>query len=82
MADRPGLAWLAWEEVAILDDDGRMAGFRGVARDVTKHRLAEEHFRKLAQAVEQSPLAVVITMPDGRVQYVNPRFTEVTGLTL
>jgi PAS domain S-box-containing protein len=77
-----GWRWLAWEEVAILDDRGGTAGFRGVARDVTKHRLAEEHFRKLAQAVEQSPLAVVITMPDGRVQYVNPRFTDVTGLTL
>lgn len=77
-----GWRWLAWEETAVLDEQGEVAALRGVARDVTKHRLAEEHFRKLAQAVEQSPLAVVITMTDGRVQYVNPRFTEVTGLTL
>lgn len=77
-----GWRWLAWEEVAVRSGDGEWMGFRGVARDVTKHRLAEEYFQKLARAVEQAPLAVVITMPDGRVQYVNPRFTEVTGFTL
>ncbi len=77
-----GWRWLAWEEAAILDEEGRVTGLRGVGRDVTKHRLAEEHFQKLARAVDQAPLAVVITMPDGRVQYVNPRFTEVTGFTL
>ncbi len=77
-----GWRWLAWEEAAMLDEEDRLVGFRGIGRDVTKHRLAEEHFQKLARAVEQAPLAVVITMPDGRVQYVNPRFTEVTGFTL
>jgi PAS domain S-box-containing protein len=77
-----GWRWLAWEEASILDEEDRVIGLRGVGRDVTKHRLAEEHFQKLARAVEQAPLAVVIAMPDGRVQYVNPRFTEVTGFTL
>ncbi len=77
-----GWRWLAWEEASILDEEDRVIGLRGVGRDVTKHRLAEEHFQKLARAVDQAPLAVVITMPDGRVQYVNPRFTEVTGFTL
>jgi len=77
-----GWRWLSWEENALRDDEGQLVGFRAIGRDVTKRRLAEEHFHKLANAVEQSPLAVVITMPDGRVQYVNPRFTQVTGLTL
>jgi len=77
-----GWRWLSWEENALRDDGGQLVGFRAIGRDVTKRRLAEEHFHKLANAVEQSPLAVVITMPDGRVQYVNPRFTQVTGLTL
>jgi len=68
-----GWRWLSWEENALRDDEGQLVGFRAIGRDVTKRRLAEEHFHKLANAVEQSPLAVVITMPDGRVQYVNPR---------
>lgn len=33
----------------------------------------------LLKAVEQSPSAVVITDPLGRVVYVNPRFQEITG---
>ena len=38
-----------------------------------------EHLRKLVVAVEQSPASVVITNLDASLEYVNPRFTEVTG---
>lgn len=37
------------------------------------------HLRKLVVAVEQSPASVVITSLDASLEYVNPRFTEVTG---
>src|SRR3569833_2924868 len=56
--------------------------YRSGGRDVTKRRLAEEHWSKLAKAVEQSPFSIVMTTPDGRVQYVNPRYTHSTGYTL
>ena len=39
----------------------------------------EMQLRRLSSAVEQSPATVVITAPDGTIEYVNPRFTEVTG---
>lgn len=77
-----GWRWIAWEENAVRDEDGLIIAFRAIGRDVTKRRLAEEHFQKLASAVEQSPLAVIITTPEGLVQYVNLRYTEVTGYTL
>jgi len=35
--------------------------------------------QKLSQAVEQSPVMVVITDPNGNIEYVNPAFTKVTG---
>ncbi|MGB5718756.1 MAG: PAS domain S-box protein, partial [Gammaproteobacteria bacterium] len=35
--------------------------------------------KKLAQAVEQSPLCVVVTNVDGKIEHVNPAFTRVTG---
>lgn len=35
--------------------------------------------RKFSQVVEQSPISVVITDPEGMIEYVNPKFTEVTG---
>ena len=45
---------------------------------IRRHR-AEEQVRKLTLAVEQSPASVVITDIEGRIQYVNPKFTSLTG---
>ena len=45
-------------------------------------RLVEERtceLNKLVQAVEQSPLCVVITDADGVITHVNPSFTQITG---
>ncbi len=77
-----GWRWLAWEETALRDATGELFAVRAIGRDVTKHRLSEEHFRKIAQAVEQAPVSIVMTTPGGMAQYVNSRFTEVTGYTL
>jgi PAS domain S-box-containing protein len=62
-----------------------LTGFSVWLGDRTKVRLkhlVEERTRelkKLAQAVEQSPLSVVITDADGSIEHVNPTFTRVTG---
>ena len=37
--------------------------------------------KKLSEAVEQSPVIVVITDKNGTIEYVNPRFSKVTGYT-
>lgn len=42
-------------------------------------QLQAAHLRKLVVAVEQSPASVAITNLDASLEYVNPRFTEVTG---
>lgn len=40
----------------------------------------EAQLLKLSHAVEQSPSAIMITDASGAIEYVNPRFTEMTGL--
>lgn len=47
--------------------------------DITESRLTEEKIRKLSLAVEQSPVIVVITDSKGMIEYVNPKFVEITG---
>ena len=42
----------------------------------------KEQLRKLSQAVEQSPVSVVVTDLDGCIEYVNPRFLSLTGYSL
>ena len=50
-------------------------------QDVSAFKRAEGELRKLFQAIEQSPASVVITDVQGRIEYVNPKFTETTGYT-
>ena len=42
---------------------------------------AEVRLTQFSRAVEQSPASIVITDTTGRIEYVNPRFTELTGFT-
>ena len=48
-------------------------------RDIAQRKQAEASLRKISVAVEQSPVTVVITDAQGRIEYVNPKFTAVTG---
>ncbi|MCG8435733.1 MAG: EAL domain-containing protein [Gammaproteobacteria bacterium] len=47
--------------------------------DIEKRQKSEFEYRKLSQALEQSPAAVVIANASGRVEFVNQKFTDITG---
>ena len=51
-------------------------------RDITERKQAQAQLQKLSSAVEQCSSSVVITDVEGRIEYVNPKFTQVTGYTL
>ncbi len=48
-------------------------------RDLTELKKIESKIRQLSEAVEQSPSCIVITDKDGKIEYVNQKFSEVTG---
>lgn len=50
-----------------------------MAQDISDRKRAEEKLRMLSRAVEQSPTSIFITDNAGNIEYVNPRFEEVTG---
>jgi two-component system, sensor histidine kinase and response regulator len=52
-----------------------------VTRDITARKDIEDQLRNLSQAVEQSPVTVVITDVIGNIKYINPKFTQITGYT-
>ncbi|NTV45268.1 MAG: PAS domain S-box protein [Chlorobiales bacterium] len=53
----------------------------GLILDITDKKTAEAQVLKLTAAVEQSGNIVVLTSPNGAIEYVNRKFTEVTGYT-
>jgi two-component system, cell cycle sensor histidine kinase and response regulator CckA len=50
-----------------------------VIRYAIERKRIEGELRKLTRAVEQSPVSVVITDTAGTIEYVNPRFEQVSG---
>ncbi len=59
--------------------DGEVVGAVVSFADITARKRDQEHLRKLSQAVEQSPAAVVITDAEGRIEYINHSFEEMSG---
>ena len=53
-----------------------------IVRDITTRKKNEALLRKLSQAVEQNPNAILITDLDGSIEYVNAAFCEMTGYSV
>jgi PAS domain S-box-containing protein len=68
MADRP-----TYEEL-----EERL---KGLERQTCDYGQIKQEWLKLSHAVEQSPSAIIITDHDGLIEYVNPKFTEISGYT-
>ena len=62
--------------------DGSVGGLVGIYMDVSKQKKLEEELVKLTQAVTQCPTGIIITDTKGVIEYINPRFTEMTGYTM
>ena len=54
----------------------------GVNWDLTELKLSQERLQIFSRAVDQSPASVVITNTRGEIEYVNAKFTRLTGYTL
>jgi PAS domain S-box-containing protein len=71
---------VAWTYSAVSLNEG--AYIIATGNDITERKRSEDELRKLSRAVEQSPISIVITDGEGNIEYVNPRFAEVTGYSL
>ena len=52
-----------------------------IQKIIARNVVTEESNRKLSEAVEQSPVSIVITNLHGNIEYVNKFFTRVSGYT-
>lgn len=65
--------------VVSCDKEGKPHRMIGTHSDINERKSTEQLLKKLYAAIEQSPASVIITDLDACVEYVNPKFTEITG---
>ena len=73
------VTWVTSTKVPLLEPDGKVVGTFGVSRDITERKRAEAEHVLLTTAAEQAADAIIITDAEGRIQYINPAFTTMTG---
>lgn len=59
--------------------ENRLLRIWGTQNDITTQKNLQSMNLMLSEAMEQSPVAVVITDPVGNIEYVNSSYTNVTG---
>ncbi|MBF0229942.1 MAG: PAS domain S-box protein [Desulfamplus sp.] len=75
---------LQWQFVRIApikDIEGNIVNYVGIQEDISKHKHNELQLRILQQAVDKSPVSIIITDKYGSISYINPHFTKITGYT-
>lgn len=81
-----GGKWLFFTAAPLLDEVGLIVGAIETLQDVTERKKVEEALKKserrMRALVEFAPYPVVVFTLDGRVNYLNPAFTEIFGWTL
>src|SRR5512147_1399801 len=74
--------WFEFWFYPVLEADRPVSEVAVYAREITAQKKSQADLSKLFQAIQQSPMSVVITDRDGKIEYVNPEFTKVTGYAL
>lgn len=70
---------MLFSAAVMRNQDGTLQGVACVAKDITELKRAEEQLRLQGTALKSAANAVVITDRGGRITWVNPSFTTLTG---
>jgi len=71
--------WIKSRASVIRDKNGTAIRMFGTHRDITEEKKSESEYKKLHQAILQSPISVIITDTEGYIEYFNPAFCKITG---
>ncbi len=63
----------------VRDENGSLVVYQGILRDVTEKIRQERELRKFQALLLQANAGIIVTNPQGRIEYVNPAFEKITG---
>ena len=71
--------------VPVFNEEGILAGYRGIDRNITQRRRVEEALKESEErfraTFEQAAVGVAHIRPDGRFLLVNRKFCDIVGYT-
>ncbi len=70
---------VSWHSNMLYNEEGKINGAISSGIDITVQIRMKDRIKTLSQAVDQSPSITIITDIEGDIEYVNPKFTEITG---
>jgi PAS domain S-box-containing protein len=78
--------WIFFTAAPLKDEEGRITGAIETLQDISERKWADEALsesqRRLRTLLDFAPYPIVVFTLDGRVDYLNPAFTETFGWTL
>ncbi len=84
-ADDGHQALLETTKTPMYDSWGELIGVLGMSHDITRHKQAEESLKESQQLFQDlaqiSPVGIFRTRADGYTTYVNPQWSELSGLS-
>ncbi len=74
-----GERWIHTRSFPVRGDNGAVQRIAGISTDITERKRLEAEAQKLSRALEQTADAVMILDRDGRIEYVNNAFEDMSG---
>jgi len=71
--------WIYSRAASLKNADQRAYRMLGIHRDITKEKALREELLVLQRAVYQSAAPILITDIEGNIQFVNPKYCQLTG---
>ncbi len=71
--------WLMSRGMAVYDKSGKPYRMSGSHTDISERKETEIRLKTLTRAIDNALASVVMTNAKGVIEYVNPKFSEITG---
>ena len=75
-------AVIEWSRAPLQDEQGSLSGEVLAFRDVTREHRIRHELQRVSLAVRHAASGIMTTDHEGRIEYVNPRFSLMTGYSL